>query len=66
MKLSYIIDSEGNKKSVIISIKDWENIERGLEKLALLEEMKDGFKEIKQLKKGKSKIKATQQLLDKL
>ena len=66
MKLSYVIDSEGNKKSVIISIKDWENIERGLEKLALLEEMKDGFKEIKQLKKGKSTTKTTQQLLDKL
>lgn len=62
MKLQYLTDELGNKKGVIISIKDWEKIQKKLNTERFYEEFKESLQEIKLAREGKIKINDASEL----
>lgn len=66
MDVKFLIDEKGKKKGVILTMKQWAEVEKGLDKLELFEEMKQGFKEMEKHRKSKHKTPSAKQLLAQL
>ncbi|MDB5283985.1 MAG: hypothetical protein JWO06_3060 [Bacteroidota bacterium] len=75
MKVSYIINEKGARSAVVIPIKEWDNIERQLQKpktklrkrkSPLVREMEQAIEEVTLIKTGKKKPKSIEQLLHEL
>lgn len=65
--LKYIVDDNGNKTSVQVPVKVWEdlnsNYERLQAKLAVLSGLRDGLSEVKRSKKSGRKLQTLKEFL---
>jgi hypothetical protein len=75
MKVSYIINEKGARSAVVIPIKEWDSIEKKLQKpkvklrkpkSRVVREMEQAIEEVKLIKAGKKKAKSIEQLLNEL
>lgn len=68
--LQYLSDSHGKNTAVVIPVSEWKTIEKALRKSEfkskLMEELRDAFREIKQIENGKSKGKKAEDFLREL
>jgi len=64
--VNYVTNDRGQKTAVQIPMKQWDNMQKELKKLELLENLKQAFHEMKQYEKGKLKTPTTKQLLAQL
>ncbi len=64
--VSYVTNERGKPTAVLIPLKKWDEVQHSLEKLKILEDLKKGFKEMAQHKKGNLKTPTTSQLLKQL
>lgn len=61
LKIQYVTNSRGEKKAVMIPIKEWEILEKHFEELmqylTMKSQLKDAYKEVKEIQKGnKTKV----------
>jgi hypothetical protein len=58
--VQYLIDSQGVKTSVVISIKDWKNLSKYLEEVQALEEVvksvREGLDQAKRIENGEESV----------
>ncbi len=58
--VKYIVDDSGNKTSVLVPVKVWENLNANYEKhqakIAILNGLRDGLTEVKKSKKSGRKL----------
>ena len=66
MTVQYLMDQKGKKTGVVVSIKDWEKIQKKLNAERFYEEFRDSIREIKATKGNKSKLKDAKDLLNEL
>jgi len=73
MDLQYITDNQGHKNGVLLSINDWNKIQKDLEELKMLRDkkafftgLKEAFSEVKLIKEGKKKANSFDDLLNEL
>ncbi len=66
MDVQYVTDQKGKKTAIQMSLKQWKELQKGLKKLELFEELKQAFKEMEQHSKGNLKTPTTKQLLAQL
>jgi len=64
--VNYVTNERGQKTAVQISLKQWNDLQKELKKLELLEDLKQAFYEMDQHGKGKIKSPTTKQLLSQL
>ncbi len=57
MTVQYLTDTHGKKTGVLLSIKDWEKIQKKLNTEQLYEDFRESLREIKLHKEGKIKLK---------
>lgn len=62
MHVQYVTNENGKKTAVQIPLKQWEQLQKGLKKLELFDELKQAFKEMKQHGQGKLKTPTSKQL----
>lgn len=62
MTVQYLMDQKGKKTGVLLSIKDWEKIQKRLNTEKLYEDFKESLKEVKLHKEGKIKLKDASEL----
>ncbi len=69
-EIQYITDSKGHKKSVIVSIKEWQFIQKEKQalqnKIKFLEELKTSVDEVKETLRGEKKTKSLSDFLNEL
>jgi hypothetical protein len=63
-KVQYILDEKGEKSSVVLSIKQWELMQRKLRKQEILLGLKSAFKEIKEAKEKGLKLQSLSDFID--
>jgi hypothetical protein len=63
-KVQYILDEKGEKSSVVLSIKQWELMQRKLRKQEILLGLKSAFKEIKEVKEKGLKLQSLSDFID--
>jgi len=65
--LKYIVDDSGNKTSVLVPVKLWEDLNSNYEKLqaklAILSGLRDGLAEVKKSKKSGKKMQTLKEFL---
>lgn len=65
--LKYIVDNNGNKTSVLVPVKVWEDLNSNYEKLqaklAVLNGLRDGLTEVKKNKKSGKKLQTLKDFL---
>ena len=61
--VSYVTNDKGKPTAVLVSLKQWDEVQHDLEKLKILQDLQSGFREMKQHAKGKLKTPTTAQLL---
>ena len=65
--LKYIVDDNGNKTSVLVPVKVWEDLNTNYEKLqrklAILSGVRDGLSEVKRSKKSGKKLQTLKDFL---
>ncbi len=65
--LKYIVDDSGNKTSVLVPVKVWEDLNSNYEKLqaklAILSGIRDGLNEVKRSKKSGKKLQTLKDFL---
>ena len=66
MHVQYVTNEKGKKTAVQITLKEWQELQKGIKKLELLDELKQAFAEMDQHSKGKLKTPTTKQLLSQL
>jgi PHD/YefM family antitoxin component YafN of YafNO toxin-antitoxin module len=73
MDLQYITDNQGRKSGVLLSLSDWNKIQKDLEDLKVLKDkkaffagLKEAFSEIKLIKDGKKEPNSFDDLLNEL
>ncbi|MCD6011959.1 MAG: hypothetical protein K0Q79_1821 [Flavipsychrobacter sp.] len=66
MQVQYVMNEKGKKTAVQIPLKQWEELQKGIKKLELFNELKQAFKEMEQHGQGKLKTPTTKQLLSQL
>lgn len=66
MTVQYLIDKKGKKTGVLVSIKDWEKIQKKLNTERFYEDFRESLREIKSQKEGKTKLKDISELLNEL
>ncbi len=66
MTVQYLTDQKGKKTGVLVSIKDWEKIQKKLNTELFYEEFKESVREIKAFKSGKKQLKNVSDLLNEL
>ena len=66
MHVQFVTNEEGKKTAVQLSIKQWNDVQKNLQKLKLLEDLKSSFKEMEEHVKGKIKTPTTKQLFAQL
>lgn len=64
--VNYVTNEKGQKTAVQISLKQWNELQKELKKLEVLEDLKQAFYEMGQHAKGKLKSPTTRQLLSQL
>jgi hypothetical protein len=60
------MDEKGKKRAIQLTLKQWKELQKGIKKLELFEELKQAFKDMDQHKKGNLKTPTTKQLLSQL
>ncbi len=58
--VSYVTNARGKTTAVLVPLKKWDEVQHNLEKLKILEYLKNGFKEMQQHAKGKLKTPTTE------
>lgn len=66
MEVQYVTDEKGKKTAIQLSLKQWKELQKGIKKLELFEELKQAFNDMEQHKKGILKTPTTKQLLAQL
>ncbi len=66
MHVQYVTDEKGKKTDVQLSIKQWNDLQKGVKKLELFEDLKQAFKEMEAHSKGKIKTPTTKELMAQL
>jgi hypothetical protein len=66
MTVQYLTDQKGKKTGVLLSIKDWERIQKKLNTELFYEEFRESVREIKAYKKGKKELRDISELLNEL
>ena len=66
MQIQYVTDEKGKKTAVQLSLKQWKDVQKSMKKMELFEELKQAFKEMEAMKKGKLKSLTTKELLAQL
>jgi hypothetical protein len=66
MDVQYVTNDKGKKTAVQLSLKQWKDLQKGIKKLEVLEDLKQAFKEMEQHSKGRLKTLSTKQLLAQL
>ncbi|TAJ08115.1 hypothetical protein DMA11_21720 [Marinilabiliaceae bacterium JC017] len=73
MDLQYITDNQGHKNGVLLSISDWNKIQKDLEELQrlrnkklFLTELQESIDEMKQYKNGKKQARNAEDFLNEL
>ena len=65
--LKYIVDDSGNKTSVLVPVKVWQDLNSNYEKLqaklAVLNGLRDGLSEVKKTKKSGRKLQTLKDFL---
>ena len=64
--VSYVTNERGKATAVLVPLKKWDEVQHSLEKLKILEDLENGFKQMDQHAKGKLKTPTTAQLLAQL
>ncbi|MDB5210500.1 MAG: hypothetical protein JWQ30_1327 [Sediminibacterium sp.] len=64
--VSYVTNQKGKATAVLVSLKKWDEMQQSLEKLRILEDLKNSFKQMEQHAKGKLTTPTTSQLLAQL
>ena len=59
MHVQYVTNEKGKKTAVQIPLKQWQELQKGIKKLELFNELKQAFKEMEQHKKSKLKTPVT-------
>ena len=62
MTVQYITDPKGKKTGVLVAIKDWEKIQKQLNKEQFYEDFRESLREIKLHTEGKVKLKDASEL----
>ena len=67
-QIQYIIGNDGQKKSVIVPVKQWEDLNQKYEKLAkkveILTGLQESIQEVKQARKSSKKLQTLADFLD--
>ncbi len=73
MNLQYIVDTKGYKNGVLLSLNDWDKIQKDLEELKRLKnkkifmaELHEAVEEMKLIKKGKLEARNAENFLNEL
>ena len=73
MELQFISDSLGHKNAVMLSISDWDKIQKDLKELErlrnkkiFLSELAEAIEEVKLIKEGKIKTRTAKEFLNEL
>ncbi len=66
MQVQYVTNERGKKTAIQLPLKQWEELQKGIKKLELFEDLKQAFKEMEHHKKGTLKTISTKQLLSQL
>jgi hypothetical protein len=66
MDVQFVTDKKGKKTAVQLSLKQWNDLQKEIKKLEVLESLKQAFKEIELHSKGKIKTLSAKQLLAQL
>lgn len=73
MNLQYITNNQGQKNGVLLSLSDWNEIQKDLEELKILRDkktffsdLKEAFNEVKLIKEGKREANSFNDMLDEL
>jgi hypothetical protein len=66
MHVQYVTNEKGKAIAVQITMKEWLELQKGIKKLELFDELKQAFTEMEQHGKGKLKTLTTKQLLSQL
>lgn len=64
--VNFVTNEKGQKTAVQISLKHWNDLQKELKKLEILEDLKQAFYEKEQYNKGKIKSPTAKQLLSQL
>jgi seryl-tRNA(Sec) selenium transferase len=64
--VNFVTNEKGQKTAVQISLKRWNDLQKDLKKLEILEDLKQAFNEKDKHVKGKLKSPTTKQLLSQL
>ncbi len=62
MTIQYVTDSKGKKNSVLVSIKDWERIQKKLNTEHFYDGFREAVREVKAHQDGKTKLKNARDL----
>ncbi len=62
MTVQYLTDVKGNKTGVLLSIKDWEKIQKKLNTEQFYEDFRESLQEIKLHQEGKIQLKDASEL----
>ncbi len=67
---NYVVDAQGQKVFVQVTVQDWENLVNELTRLenllAFKEKLKDAFREVRQIKRGEIQGVSLSELIDEL
>lgn len=67
---NYVIDTQGHKVFVQVSIQDWENLIQEIERLenllAFKAKLKEAFREVRQIKRGEIQGISLSELIDEM
>ena len=66
MTVQFLTDQKGKKTGVVLSMKDWEKIQRELNTAIFYTEFRESVKEIRSAKNGKKQLRDINNLLDEL
>lgn len=64
--VSYVTNKKGKPTAVLVPLKKWDELQQNLEKLKILQDMSQAFKEMNQHAKGQLKTPSTAELLSQL
>lgn len=62
MTVQFLTDTKGKKTGVLLSIKDWEKIQKKLNTERFYEDFRESLREVKLHKEGKIKLKDARDL----
>lgn len=66
MTVQFLTDQKGKKTGVVLSMKDWEKLQKELNTAQFYSEFRESAREIKAAKKGKKQLRDLNELLDEL